>query len=275
VVGGRRPTILVPFGLDRLDERRDGAASRWTVSSLDALIAHEVAHIRRGDWTTNLAQCVADALLWFHPAARWLSARARREREFACDDLAAAACGGPVRLARALSTLEEARPRFAALAMSAGRGPLLERVSRLLTGAGSPVAADSRVRRALATRAGRWLSCGAASVVVAAALWVTVAVVPVAALASGGPVSTLSPGAPVSTLSARDDAGAFTLSFRGGRAVGATLDGAAVPASRILQTGDSIYFLTPAGEPSFGVRVKPNGAGITWQSRPAPALDSR
>jgi hypothetical protein len=110
---------------------------------------------------------------------------------------------------------------------------------------------------------------------VAAALWVTVAVVPVAALASGGPVSTLSPGAPVSTLSARDDAGAFTLSFRGGRAVGATLDGAAVPASRLLQTGDSIYFLTPAGEPSFGVRVKPNGAGITWQSRPAPALDSR
>lgn len=243
VVGGRRPTLLVPR-YARWNETFDPA-------SLGVLIAHEVAHIRRRDWTANLAQSVVEALLWFHPGAWWLSARARREREFACDDLAARVGGGRLRLARALAALEELRPRNLAPAPSAAQGPLLRRVARL-------AARGATRRHSLFRRLARVATCGVATTVAAGALWLALAVVPVAGFAAVGPAT---------TLTARDDAGPFTLTFRGGRVVGATLDGAALPLSRIRQTADSIHFLTPAGEASFGVRVKPGG-GITWRSRP-------
>lgn len=242
VVGGRRPTLLVPHRA-RWRETLDPA-------SLDVLIAHEVAHIRRRDWSANVAQSVVEALLWFHPGAWWLSARARREREFACDDLAAR-LGGRLRLARALAALEELRPRTVAPAPSAAQGPLLGRVARLA--AGGATENHSFVRRPA-----RLATCGLATACAAGALWIAVAVVPAAGLAAS---------APVTTLTARDDAGPFTLTFRGGRVIGATLDGAALPPARFRQTADSVHFLTPAGETSFGVRVKPDG-GITWRSRP-------
>lgn len=248
-LGGRRPAVLVPASLATQFE--SGGSGPHHAPELDAIIEHEVAHVRRGDWGVNLLQSVADALLWFHPAAWWLSARARREREFACDDLAAGTSEGRLRLARALAELESMRSG-PGLALSSAAGPLLARVRRLLPG-------RDLGSRSVSRSPGRWAGFAVALALAAAAAWVTVIVMPGSARAAMGPAS---------TLTAHDGAGSFTISFRGGRVVAATVDGEAVPMGRLRQTADSLYFLDPGGSVDFGVGVKPNAAGITWQSRP-------
>jgi len=128
----RHPVIWLPATWDELssDQR-------------DALLAHELAHVRRLDWMWNGLQCLAEALLWFHPAVHWLSRRAREDREHACDDLAVATCGDPIALAEALAAL--ARQHAPRLALGARGGSLVQRVARLL--ADAPVRTS---RRALA-----------------------------------------------------------------------------------------------------------------------------
>ncbi|HUG00348.1 MAG TPA: M56 family metallopeptidase [Longimicrobiales bacterium] len=254
VIGGGAPKVLIPVAA------LGGAGTR----ELGPLIAHEVAHVKRRDWTMNLAQSVVEALVWYHPAVWWLSTRVRREREFACDDLAAAACGGAMPLARALSRLEEIRVggprRRRAFALSAARGPLLERVTRLVR--------PRRSARSAGARAVAAIRLAVAGTALAATAWVTAAVLPATGLAGVLPATGLAGGA-TSTLTAVDDAGAFTITFSGERAVAATVAGASLAPDLLRQSADSLYFLTPTGDVSFGVRLKPGG-GITWTSRPAP-----
>lgn len=102
-----------------------------------ALLAHELAHIRRKDWLWNGLQCAVEALLFFHPAMWWLSRRIRQERENACDDLAVAAGEDPIALAEGLTALQkmrqaEIRRPMPAFALAAGGGVLLARVTRIL-----------------------------------------------------------------------------------------------------------------------------------------------
>jgi len=118
----RHPVIWLPAAWDELSSAQH-----------DALLAHELAHVRRFDWVWNGLQGIAEALLWFHPAVHWLSRRAREDREHACDDLAVATCGDPIALAEALAAL--ARHRAPRLALGARGGSLVQRVARLLVGA--------------------------------------------------------------------------------------------------------------------------------------------
>jgi beta-lactamase regulating signal transducer with metallopeptidase domain/sporulation protein YlmC with PRC-barrel domain len=121
VVGWFRPVVLLPIS----------ALTGLTELQLRAVIAHELAHIRRLDAFCNLFQVAAETLLFYHPAVWWLSKRIRAERENCCDDVALAVCGNPAEYARALALMEEWRvaPSFA---MAANRGPLASRVTRLL-----------------------------------------------------------------------------------------------------------------------------------------------
>jgi beta-lactamase regulating signal transducer with metallopeptidase domain len=121
VVGWFRPVVLLPIS----------ALTGLTELQLRAVIAHELAHIRRLDAFCNLFQVAAETLLFYHPAVWWLSKRIRAERENCCDDVALAVCGNPAEYARALALMEEWRvaPSFA---MAANRGPLTSRVTRLL-----------------------------------------------------------------------------------------------------------------------------------------------
>lgn len=100
---------------------------------LEALIAHELAHVARLDWLWNGLQCVIEALLFFHPAAWWLGRRIRIEREHACDDLAVAACGDAIALAEALAALECRRHALPPLMLAAHGGSLMQRIKRLLS----------------------------------------------------------------------------------------------------------------------------------------------
>ena len=129
VVGILKPVLLLPIGL----------VTNLTTREIEAVLAHELAHIKRHDYAVNLLQSVVEVLYFFHPALWWLSARVREEREHCCDDLAVQACGGDGRiLARALAHVEELRlapsPSTPALAMAltANRQQLLHRVQRML-----------------------------------------------------------------------------------------------------------------------------------------------
>lgn len=76
VVGCWRPTLLLPAGLaDHLDPRQ-----------MQAVLAHELCHIRRRDNLAAAAHMLVEALFWFHPAVWWIGARLLAERERACDE---------------------------------------------------------------------------------------------------------------------------------------------------------------------------------------------
>jgi beta-lactamase regulating signal transducer with metallopeptidase domain len=85
---------------------------------LEAVLAHELAHIRRADYVWNLAQTTVETLFFFHPAVWWLGHRVRHHRELCCDDLAVQSCGDAVVYATALLRLEEQRSRQLNLAMA-------------------------------------------------------------------------------------------------------------------------------------------------------------
>ena len=121
VLGWFRPVVLLPVrALTGLSEQQ-----------IEAVIAHELAHIRRLDCFVNLFQIAAETLLFYHPAVWWVSQGIRAERENCCDDEAISLCGDAVNYARALTLMEEWRtaPR---LMMAANRSPLAQRVVRVL-----------------------------------------------------------------------------------------------------------------------------------------------
>ncbi len=121
VIGWFRPIVLLPAtALTGLSEEQ-----------LQSVIAHELAHIRRLDPFVNLFQIVVETLLFYHPAVWWLNRRIRAEREHCCDDVAVSLCHNPVEYARALTLMEQWRSA-PVLAMAANRGPLSERVFRVL-----------------------------------------------------------------------------------------------------------------------------------------------
>jgi beta-lactamase regulating signal transducer with metallopeptidase domain len=121
VVGWLRPVVLVPAS----------ALTGLSPAQLEAILAHELAHVRRHDYLVNLFQTAVETLLFYHPAVWWVSAQVRRERENCCDDLAVAVCGDRLSYARALVDLEGLRsaPR---LALAASGGSLSDRIRRLV-----------------------------------------------------------------------------------------------------------------------------------------------
>ena len=124
VIGWLRPMILLPAS----------ALTGLTPLQLDALLAHELAHVRRYDYLLNLIQSVIETLLFYHPAVWWVSQQVREEREHCCDDLAVAVCGDAHFYARALLSMERLRvtpPAFALAAAGRG-GTLMGRIRRLV-----------------------------------------------------------------------------------------------------------------------------------------------
>jgi beta-lactamase regulating signal transducer with metallopeptidase domain len=122
VIGWLRPVILLPASI----------LTGLSPEQIEALLAHELAHIRRYDYLVNLVQTVIETLLFYHPAVWWVSHRARVEREHCCDDLAVATCGDALAYARALADLETLRAAAPQPVLAATGGPLLSRIRRVL-----------------------------------------------------------------------------------------------------------------------------------------------
>jgi hypothetical protein len=121
VVGWLRPVVFLPMT----------TVTGLSEAQLRAVIAHELAHIQRFDAFVNVFQVSVETLLFYHPAVWWLNKRIRIEREHCCDEIAVSICGNAIEYARALTLMEEWReaPTFA---MAANRGPLTERIMRVL-----------------------------------------------------------------------------------------------------------------------------------------------
>jgi hypothetical protein len=121
VMGWLRPVILLPIT----------ALTGFSQEQLGAVIAHELAHIRRHDAFVNLFQILAETLLFYHPAVWWLNRRIRATREICCDEIAVSLSGNRIAYARALTLMEEWK-RAPVLAMAANHGLLSERVFLVL-----------------------------------------------------------------------------------------------------------------------------------------------
>jgi len=120
--GWWRPVVLVPAAL----------LTGMPPDLLEALLAHEMAHIKRHDYLVNLLQNAIETLLFYHPAVWWISNRIRAERELIADDFAARQLGEPRRLALALSELERLQFSHQHLAQAANGGDLMDRIKHLL-----------------------------------------------------------------------------------------------------------------------------------------------
>ncbi len=125
VTGVLAPAVIVPTDF----------LHNFTEEQRELLLAHELAHIVRGDPWRNAVQCLVETVIFWHPAALWISRCVRHEREMCCDELAAQVMGRPRVLAEALSRLAEADAPATCLALAANRGSLLLRVLALLSGA--------------------------------------------------------------------------------------------------------------------------------------------
>jgi TonB family protein len=122
VIGWLRPVVLVPAS----------CLSGLSTMQIEAVLAHELAHIRRHDYLVSVLQSVIETVLFYHPAVWWVSKQVRRERECCCDELAVAVGGDRLAYARALSALEERRSYSPEFALGANGGVLTMRIKRLL-----------------------------------------------------------------------------------------------------------------------------------------------
>ena len=149
VLGHFRPVILLPVGL----------LAGMPAKQIEAILLHELAHIRRYDYLLNALQRLVQGLLFYHPAVWWISRVIRTERENCCDDVVVAMTGNAHEYAVALAALEQTRSTGRAPAIAAKGGNLVKRIRRLLYpkgpyGAWTPLVATHSPR----SRPPRWLS---------------------------------------------------------------------------------------------------------------------
>ena len=124
VIGYFKPIILFPVG----------AVNQLSTQEVEAVLAHELAHIYRNDYLLNIIQSIIEIIFYYHPAVWWISANIRTERENCCDDIAVQLCGNSLTYVKALVNLEEmhSAPSLAMSFSSGSKNQLLNRVKRIL-----------------------------------------------------------------------------------------------------------------------------------------------
>jgi beta-lactamase regulating signal transducer with metallopeptidase domain len=120
-IGCIRPVIFFPAA----------ALTGLSEMQLRAVIAHELAHVRRWDFLVNLFQILTETLLFYHPALWWLNKRIRAERELCCDEIAVSVAGDRIAYAHALVLMAK-RGSASGLAMAATHGILSQRIFHIL-----------------------------------------------------------------------------------------------------------------------------------------------
>ena len=125
VIGHFKPLILVPVGL----------LAGLSIDQVEAILAHELAHVYRRDYLLNLLQTLIEALFYFNPGVWWISSCIRIEREHCCDDIAVAVCQNNLEYAKALVSIKEMKQGFTpqlAMAALSKKKLLLTRIQRIL-----------------------------------------------------------------------------------------------------------------------------------------------
>ena len=125
VIGYFKPAIIIPIGL----------ICRLPIQEMEAILLHELAHIRRRDYLVNLLQSIAENIFFFHPCILWISSLIREERENCCDDIVVQVTNDREQYIHALISFQEyniAASAAPAIAFAGTRHRLLDRVRRLL-----------------------------------------------------------------------------------------------------------------------------------------------
>jgi beta-lactamase regulating signal transducer with metallopeptidase domain len=127
-LGWLKPMILMPIGI----------VNSLSPAQVEAILAHELAHIKGRDYIINIVQSFIEILYYYHPAVWWISSNIRIERENRCDDMAVNLTGNSLTYAKALLTIQElnhSKSNTYALAMGFStqpKGLLLNRIKRIL-----------------------------------------------------------------------------------------------------------------------------------------------
>ncbi len=124
VLGHLKPVILIPFGL----------LTQLPPAQLEAVLLHELAHIRRHDYFVNFLQSIAETVFFFNPGLLWISAILREEREHCCDDIALAQTNNKQQFIEALISFKEYSLYAPAgtMAFPGKNNQLMQRVTRIL-----------------------------------------------------------------------------------------------------------------------------------------------
>lgn len=125
VIGHVKPLILFPVGIVNV----------LSIEEVEAIITHELAHIRRYDYLTNIMLTLIEILFYFHPAVWWISANVKAERENCCDDFALSQNINKVTYAKALVKLEEIKSNGSpalAMSFSSKKHLLINRIKRIM-----------------------------------------------------------------------------------------------------------------------------------------------
>ena len=123
MLGTFRPVILIPVA----------AMSQLSLDQVEAILLHELAHIKRQDYLVNILQTIAETVLFFNPFVWLLSSAIRQEREHCCDDLVVAHTANPMPYARALAMLEcERSGNQLSLAITGNKNQLFNRIKRIM-----------------------------------------------------------------------------------------------------------------------------------------------
>ena len=124
VMGWLKPVLIVPTAF----------FTSLPADQIQAIFAHELAHVRRYDYCVNLGQVIVETVLFYHPVVWWIGGLIRQERENCCDDMAIAILGNKITYVSALATFERGRIAASNVAMAADGGSLLKRVQRVFGG---------------------------------------------------------------------------------------------------------------------------------------------
>jgi beta-lactamase regulating signal transducer with metallopeptidase domain len=137
VIGHLKPLILMPAGL----------LTGLPVEQVEAVLLHELAHIRRHDYIVNLLQTICESVFFFNPGLRWMAALLRNERENCCDDIALQQTGNKYEFIQALISFKEyaISANYAAVAFPGRKNQLLHRVSRIINNKHQPLGTGEKV----------------------------------------------------------------------------------------------------------------------------------
>jgi Zn-dependent protease with chaperone function len=229
----------------------DRAISELPPSELDAVLAHEIAHVRRRDQLWLSLASVIERVFFLQPLNVLAARRLRALAECSCDDWALRRIESPLALASALTRvggwLAPANVSSISVGMASSESLALARVRRIL---------DPAAVRLGGPRAPLPNVIGM-----------------VALLAIGLVVPGFSPHVQY-TIQARDDAGPFTITIERGAVVAMTIDGAPVAASRLQRDGDRLRVLDRRAGMSLDLQLTRQG-GISWTSGPPQAVLAR
>ena len=124
VMGYVRPMIIFPMGL----------IQGLPTDQVEAILLHELAHIKRHDYLLNLVVSLLQVVFFYHPAYWWLQHQLDQEREFSCDDLVLSQSTSPISLIKALTAVREFQVTAynPSLGFASRKNQLLKRVERIM-----------------------------------------------------------------------------------------------------------------------------------------------